>query len=78
MITKAVGIIFLGILSIGILLGIVIPSVAFGLGLGVEVPSGWVRHQKVLGLYSHPWLLVLAGSLLLFVLAWGIWRLAKS
>ena len=77
MITKAIGITLFGILSIGVLLGIVIPAAAFALGIGVEVPSSWVRHQKLISLYSHPWLLLLAGTLLLFVLVCGIWRLAK-
>ena len=77
-VTKAIGIILLGILSISVLLGIVIPSLAFALGLGVEIPSSWVRHQKVLSLYGHPWLLLLAGILLLFLLVWGIWRLARA
>jgi hypothetical protein len=78
MITKAIGIILLGTLSIGVLLGIVIPSAAFALGLGVDVPSSWVRHQRILSLYAHPWLSLLAGTLVLFVLVWGIWRLAKA
>jgi hypothetical protein len=48
MFTKAIEIALLGILSIAVLLGIVVPSVAFALGLGIEIPNGWMRFQKIL------------------------------
>jgi hypothetical protein len=76
--TRIVGIASLCILSGVVLLGVILPSVALALGLGVQVPSHWLRYQRYLTLYSHPWLALLVGASLLLVLAWGIWTLAKA
>jgi hypothetical protein len=76
--TKVAGIVLSCIFLIGILLGVVVPSVAFVLGLGISIPNRWMRYQKILILYSHPWFSLVGGMLLVSVLAWGIWRLAKA
>ena len=48
------------------------------LGLGIDIPKTWARSTKVLFFYSHPWVSLLGGMLLLALCGWGALRLVRG
>ena len=77
-IVKALGLVLLCIASLGLLLGVVIPSASLVLGLGISIPNNWAQSGKVLFFYAHPWIPLLVGILLLAACGWGVFRFARG
>jgi hypothetical protein len=72
---KLLAILLLSITSIAVFAGMVLLAATQILGLGIDVPDGWVR-RGVLYVLMHPWLSLAFGLLLLVVFGRGIWKLA--
>jgi|HubBroStandDraft_6_1064221.scaffolds.fasta_scaffold50174_4 hypothetical protein len=52
-----------------------VPAACLVLGLGIDIPNTRARSAKVLFFYSHPWVSLLVGMLLLALCGWGALRL---
>jgi hypothetical protein len=77
-IVKMLTIALLGIVSVGVLLAGVVPAACLLLGLGIDIPNAWGHSGKILFFFSHPWIPLLVGLLLLIFFGWGIWTLMKG
>jgi hypothetical protein len=76
---KLLGIALLSIASLAVFASMVLPVMPFlVLGLGIEIPSFWARIGKPHFILLYPWVSLLVGVLLLAVLGWGIWKLARG
>jgi len=76
---KLVGVALLCIASVAVLLGVVGPiALSLIAGLGIQVPQFWARSGRVFLVASYPWVVLVAGVLLLVVFGWGIWRLMST
>jgi hypothetical protein len=69
-------VILLCITSVAILVALILPAAALTLGLGFAVPRWW-RLGKFPLVYSHPSVSLLVGTLLLALVALGVWKLMR-
>ena len=74
-VVKALAVALLCTFSIAVLLALVVPAASLLLGLGIDIPNVWPGSGEVLFFYSHPWVPLLVGMLLLALFGWGIWKL---
>jgi hypothetical protein len=77
-IVKILAAALLGIVSLVVLLGVVLPAVALDLGLGIDIPSSLARSGMALFFYAYPWLSLLVGVLFLVLLGCGAWKVLKG
>jgi len=76
---KLLGIALLSIASLAVFASMILPVMgSLFLGLGIEIPSFWARIGKPHFILLYPWVSLLVGVLLLAVLGWGIWKLARG
>jgi hypothetical protein len=76
---KLLGVALLSIASLAVFASMVLPVMgSMVLGLGIEIPSFWVRIGKPHFILLYPWVSLLVGVLLLAALGWGIWKLARG
>ena len=76
---KLLGITLLSIASLAVFASMVLPVMgSLVLGLGIEIPSFWARIGNPHFILLYPWVSLLVGVLLLAVLGWGIWKLARG
>jgi hypothetical protein len=76
---KLLGIALLCIASLAVFASMVLPVMgSLVLGLGIEIPSFWARIGKPHFILLYPWVSLLVGVLLLAVLGWGVWKLARG
>ena len=75
---KALGVALPCSFSIGVFLAIVVPAASLLFGFGIETPNVWPGFRNVLFLYSHLWVPLLVGILLLTVCGWAVWKLTKA
>jgi len=64
--------------SITVFLAVILPVAAtriLGLGVFVSVDSAWGRTFYLI--FSHPWVSLASGLLMLAVFGWGIWKLTR-
>jgi hypothetical protein len=72
---KPLGIVLLSIASITVFVGLVLPVASLILGLGIEIPSFWVRVGKPHLIASYPLISLITGLLFLALFGWGFWKL---
>jgi len=76
---KLLGIVLLSIASLAVFASMVLPVMAtLVLGLGIEIPRFWARSGNSHLILLYPWVSLLIGALLLVVLGWAIWKLARG
>ena len=75
---KLLGVVLLCIASITVFLAVILPVAAtriLGLGVFVSVDTAWGRTFYLI--FSHPWVSLASGLLILAVFGRGIWKLTR-